>query len=185
MKNVGLINVIDIEATCWDKEHQKKSNTSEIIEIGIAVVDCLDLEIVERDTMLIQPTESSISEFCTRLTTIDDKLLAKEGASFTDALFRLGTEFDAENRPWVSWGDYDRTMFQRQCKRRQAKYPFGSRHINYKTMWAILHASPKELGLGAALQHTHLSFTGTQHRGEDDAWNIAKLLLTDIAKQRN
>ena len=43
---------------------------SEIIEIGLCVVDVARLERIEKRCMLVRPVRSEISEFCTQLTTL-------------------------------------------------------------------------------------------------------------------
>ena len=55
-------------------------------------------------------------------------------------------------------------------------YPFGDRHINLKAEFASANGRRKKLGVPAALRSVGLTFSGSHHRGIDDARNIACLL---------
>jgi inhibitor of KinA sporulation pathway (predicted exonuclease) len=79
---------------------------------------------------------------------------------------------------------YDRRQFERQCQSRYVSYPFGSRHINVKSLLAIIHALPQEVGMAKALELLNLPLEGTHHRGGDDAWNIAGILSELLLQTR-
>lgn len=171
-----LLNVIDVEATCWDKK-TPAGQTSEIIEIGIAVVELHTRQIVKTHSLLITPGESEVSGFCTQLTTLTQDKLLREGISFPNAIQILKKQYGSIMHPWASWGDYDRNMFTKQCQRREESYPFSGRHLNVKTLYAMQHGLPFEVGLGEALAYNNIPFEGTPHRGIDDARMIATMLL--------
>ena len=80
-------------------------------------------------------------------------------------------------RPWASWGDYDRQQFLRQCQATDIKYPFGAVHTNAKAMLTQAYGLRKRPGMAAALKIAGLPLEGRHHRGEDDAWNIAALIV--------
>lgn len=77
MKITNTIIIIDLEATCWRGE-VPKDQVSEIIEIGICLLDIKTRVISKNKGILIQPERSKISPFCTDLTTITQELLDKE-----------------------------------------------------------------------------------------------------------
>jgi len=77
--------VIDLEATCW-RGRPPEGMYNEIIEIGITGVDYRTKEIKFKDTIVVKPKFSDISEFCTELTSIDQELIDKEGVDFEEAL---------------------------------------------------------------------------------------------------
>ncbi|MEO1289376.1 MAG: 3'-5' exonuclease [Chloroflexota bacterium] len=166
--------VIDIEATCWYKQKNPPNQRSEIIEIGICRYDLASGEISDNRGILVQPTESQVSEFCTELTTITPELLDKEGVSFADALTILRDDYHSEHRLWMSWGNYDRRMFIEQCQRRDMAYPFTDNHCNLKNLFANFYRN--RLGTKAAMNKIGLEMQGTHHRGVDDAHNIARIL---------
>jgi inhibitor of KinA sporulation pathway (predicted exonuclease) len=170
-----LLNVIDIEATCWDGD-APAAQVSEIIEIGLCVVDLEARRRVERHAILVKPQRSTVSDFCTRLTGITPADL--DGATlFAEACGRLVAEHDAVNRSWASWGDYDRKQFASQCAQTDVPYPFGPSHINAKAVFATVHGLRRRAGMAQALDLAGLPLEGRHHRGVDDAWNIAALIL--------
>jgi len=92
--------------------------------------------------------------------------------------------YDSSNRTFISWGDYDRKQFQNNSKDYNVKYPFGPRHLNLKNAFSLLHGLDRELGMDAALEFLKIPLEGTHHRGDDDAKNIAKILLAILKKFR-
>lgn len=191
-----LINVVDVEATCWGDQVKTEVDferdglhVNEIIEIGICPLDVLGLTMPKGTSIMVKPAVSEISEFCTKLTTITPDMV-KNAPSFWHACNRLTAEFHSRNLTWASWGDYDRIQFERDCaayddpasgqpKLRQLRaataYPFGRRHINVKTLFALVRATA-ECSLSAAMEQLGMEFSGTPHRGDDDAYNVARVL---------
>jgi len=174
MPKLDQIVVIDIEATCWRKR-PPPGQQHEIIEVGIATVDFQLCQPLEKESILVKPMLSTVSEFCTQLTTLTQEQV-DTGVSFREACDRLKSEYHTHNRVWASYGNYDRTQFEKQCQMMQVPYPFSTRHINIKTLLAILYGLPKEVGMAQALELLNLPLMGTHHRGVDDAWNIAHIL---------
>ncbi len=166
--------VVDVESTCWEGT-PPGGQVSEIIEIGVCPVEVRSGVRGERRSVLVRPTRSTVSPFCTQLTTLTPGTVA-EGVSFAEACALLRREYRSADRVWASYGDYDRKMFERQCADFGVKYPFGPRHVNVKTLFALTHALPKEVGMAEALRMAGLELDGTHHRGHDDAYNIAGLL---------
>jgi inhibitor of KinA sporulation pathway (predicted exonuclease) len=169
----GLLNVVDVEATCW-AGNPPPGQVNEIIEIGLCVVNLDTLERVERDRIMVRPARSTVSAFCTELTGITPEEAAA-GVSFAEACERLRRRHRADSRPWASWGDYDRKQFQRQCKGPQ-RYPFGALHSNAKAVFAEAKQVRRQ-GMADALRTAGLPLEGRHHNGSDDAWNIAALVL--------
>lgn len=173
-KKLDAIIVVDIESTCW-KSNPPQGEESEIIEIGICLLDVASASPTEKESILVKPERSRVSQFCTELTTLTQEQV-DEGISFAEACALLKSKYKSPQRVWASYGDYDRNMFQKQTLRRGMKYPFGPRHINVKTLFALAYNFPKEVGMPAALETLQIPLEGTHHRGGDDAWNIAKIL---------
>ena len=138
--------VIDVESTCWEPpEVQPKGEFSEIIEIGIAVVNIKTLKTLQNDSIIIRPQNSTVSKFCTKLTTLTQEMV-DQGMTFQAAMATLRQNYESENRTMVSWGDYDRKMFERNCKDYGCKYPFGQRHLNLKNCFTMPMASTRNRG---------------------------------------
>ncbi len=170
------IIVVDLEATCWEGFDAPDGQTNEIIEIGVCLLDPHSdpIAITDKRSILVKPIESVISPFCTELTTITPELVEKEGITFDEACHILETEFDSRNRLWVAWGGWDKRFFLSQCKRRKIRYPFSKKHSNIKR---VFHENYGErLHFALALEKARIEAHGTAHRGDDDAYNTARLL---------
>ena len=176
MKEKNLINVIDLEATCWSK-NKGVGKTSEIIEIGITVLDRRSLEIVSTESILVKPRVGEISEFCTQLTTLTPEYVDEHGIEFSEAARILEEKYSSKSRLFASYGDYDREMFEDQFRRLAIPSVFGPDHLNIKKQFAKLHALKKEVGMAGALSKLGIPLEGTHHRGGDDSKNIAQILI--------
>lgn len=128
-----LLNVIDVEATCWEGD-PPPGQRSEIIEIGVCVLDLGTLERVEERSLLVRPEHSEVSVFCMGLTGLTPAEVAM-GLTFGEACDVLRRDFNSDSRLWASWGDYDRRQFERQCEG-DGPYPFGAGHTNAKGVYA-------------------------------------------------
>ncbi|MFC8220474.1 exonuclease domain-containing protein [Streptomyces sp. NPDC057362] len=177
--HAGLLNVIDLEATCWEGQPPPGA-VSEIIEIGLAVVDLDARERVARHRILVRPTRSRVGAFCTELTGIT-QAEADRGVSLAEACDTLVRDHGAGVRPWASWGDYDRRQLVRQCAADGIAHPFGHpaerAHTNAKAVFAETYGLRRRPGMARALGIAGLPLEGRHHRGVDDAWNIAALVL--------
>lgn len=169
--------VVDVEATCWEGD-PPPGETSEIIEIGVCELDVASGSRVGKHSVLVRPERSSVSDFCTSLTTLTAAQVSS-GLRYPDACRLLRKDFRSRDRVWASYGDYDRKQFERQ-----GDYPFGPRHLNVKTLFALTRNLPREVGLAEALDLAGLPLEGTHHRGDDDAWNIAALLAGILLSAR-
>ena len=175
-KLLDKIVVVDVEATCW-RGKPPEGEQSEIIEIGICLLDVANGEITANKGILVRPSRSTVSAFCTELTTLTQEQV-DTGISFTEACNMLREKYLSKDRVWASYGDYDRRMFRKQCEMEGFPYPFGTRHINVKTLCALRNKWIKETGMARAMERLKLPLIGTHHRGVDDAFNIAKILQT-------
>jgi inhibitor of KinA sporulation pathway (predicted exonuclease) len=176
--------VIDIEATCW-RGKPPPGEQREVIEIGLCAFDLERGQPGFTRSILIKPQCSTISEFCTELTSITPEMAAK-GMLFNEACTLLRRDYDSLNRVWVSWGKDDRHMFQMQCADSRVTYPFGpQQHIDLRRLFAQLQRTDtrvkiRQVGLKAALELMDLQYEGTAHRGVDDAYNTARLLAAMV-----
>lgn len=174
-KQLDKILVIDVEATCWEGANPPGME-NDIIEIGVCLMDVATGEISDSRGIIVLPERSTVSPFCTQLTTITPELVAQEGISFKEACAILKKEYNSQSRAWASFGAYDQKQFQRQCMATGVAYPFGPSHINVKTLFALRQKLAHEQGMAGALHLLDIELEGTHHRGVDDAKNIAKIL---------
>ncbi|MFD3484792.1 exonuclease domain-containing protein [Streptomyces sp. NPDC058665] len=178
MTGERLLNVVDVEATCWEGQ-PPPGQVSEIIEIGLTVVDLRAGERLAKHRLLVRPSRSKVSPFCTELTGLTQTEV-EEGLPFAEACRTLAAQHRTGLLPWASWGDYDRNQFTRQCRRTGTEYPFGHRHTNAKVAFTASYGLRRRPGMAQALTVAGLPLEGRHHRGDDDAWNIAALVL-DLA----
>lgn len=174
MKPDRFLNIIDVEATCWDGP-PPPGQTSEIIEVGVCVLDPTTLERVEKHSIIVKPEHSTVSAFCTELTGWTQADVAG-GMSFQAACRHLRKAFQSDSRTWLSWGDYDRKQFERQCNASNTRSPFSARHINAKLEFAQARNGGRKLGMAQALGLLGWPLKGRHHNGADDAWNIAGIV---------
>ena len=170
------IVVIDIEMTCWEGFDAPPGQENEIIEIGVCLLNPTadSPQITDKRSIMVKPIRSEISPFCTELTSITPKMVAERGIDFPTACHILETEYDTRNRLWASWGSFDRRMFRQQCKSRKVRYPFSKKHCNLKRLFQDSFGT--RMGFARAMEAVGIELEGTQHRGDDDAYNTTVLL---------
>lgn len=182
MKNLKRLLVIDVEATCWQKTQDiPPGEESEIIQIGLCLVDMEHLVKIDKRRIYVKPHNSHVSAFCTQLTGITEKDLVN-APSLKEACQQLITDFRSKENVWASYGDYDRKQFEKQLGH---ETPFGTRHINVKTLAGYALNLQTEIGMDAALERLGLTLEGKHHDAADDAWNIAKIFIHLMQKCRN
>lgn len=180
---MNTINVIDIEATCWEgKDDIPFGSKSEIIEIGICQINLQTLDRTKKRSILIKPKFSTVSPFCEQLTTITQKMLDQDGVSQQEAVDILLKEYNSLYLPWASYGFYDQKMFKEMWDLYGIQYPLHNRHTNIKFNFAMMFGLTKEVGMDSALEMLKIPLDGTHHRGSDDAWNIAAIMIDMIKK---
>ena len=182
-KLLDQIIVVDLESTCWE-DAPPPDERSEIIEIGVCVLDIASGERLEQEGILVRPQHSHISEYCNHLTTLTQSMV-DSGISFAESCEMLEKKYLSRRRVWASYGDYDRKMMARQCGEMDVPYPFGDTHINIKNILAFSLGLSKEVGLDQALALLNMPLVGTHHRGVDDAWNMAGILSRILLHARN
>lgn len=180
----GKIFVVDVESTCWEKE-PPKGQKSEIIQIGITVVNSKEIKIEESMSFFTRPIFSKVSEYCTELTGITPEQVAK-APLFSDVCHKL-QNMGLKHYTWASYGDYDRTMFYKNCDYYEDGcdlYPFGLRHWNIKDLIGHTANWSKNRGVLESLDFIGENFEGRHHDGQDDSKNIAKVLVYLLKKMK-
>lgn len=171
IKRLHEVVIFDLEATCDDKSLVFNFD-NETIEIG--AVKIVDYEIIDEFSAFIKPRDTSITSFCTELTTITAADVA--GASdFLTVLHDFG-QFTG-NAKILSWGKYDQKQLAKDFLRHHTEPPkWLSRHINLKSEFATFKGV-RMCGMRRALAYCDIPLEGIHHRGIDDARNIAKIYL--------
>lgn len=176
------IVIVDVEATCWENQPPPPGERNEIIEIGVCLYDVKENTLSKKRAIFVKPTVSTVSPFCTQLTSITAEQLEEHGMSFYAACQILENEYESRGRMWGSWGNYDRHMFKDQCKDFRVRYPFSDRHVNIKQLFAKAVLESKAVGMSKALELVDFPLEGRHHRGDDDAWNIGRLVQHMVEK---
>lgn len=174
--------VIDLEATC---DEPRPKWQSEIIEVGVCLLDIHTFEITDNEGYLVKPVNTPITPFCTKLTTITPELIAAQGRALNGVMNILDEKYRLSQRMWASWGDYDRNQLMSECQIKNIHFP-GSRstHLNLKALMALEYGWHGQTALDEALKRFNLTLEGTHHRGKDDAYNIAKIYAAHLKSVR-
>lgn len=184
--------LIDLECTCGLGVPNER-DVQEIIEIGTWVGSEDDWREPRRSqhSLYVRPQHTAINEFCTRLTGITAAQVSGE-PTFESRVQWLGSvglhRWNADR--WGSWGEFDKSQFQRQCDREGLENPLAQLgHINAKAVLKpLLQAMAEEMGsqfprgarrgvgLGTALNLLGMKFEGRPHSGADDAFNAGRVI---------
>lgn len=166
--------VFDLEATCW--EGRPPSKIQETIEIGAVRLNAYG-EVEGSFNKFIRPIlNPRLSHFCRELTTIDQAYIDRARA-FPEVIeqFQDWAEIFDEDYLLCSWGNFDRKMLVQDCKLHGLEFDWVEQHINLKSQYQELKRLRKPRGLKSAVNSEGFEFTGTHHRGIDDAENLAKI----------
>lgn len=176
--------ILDLEATCWDG---KALAPNETIEIGAVCMNDAQ-EIIGEFNRFIKPAQSdTLSDFCTELTSITQEMVENE-PYFPEVIqeFQDWIQAFGGNYLLCSWGNYDRTQFERDAKFHQLPIDWLQQHISIKHQYSeVILATKKLFGMKGALDKEGITLEGTHHRGIDDAKNIAKIFLRHFGKWKH
>lgn len=168
------ILVFDLECTCW-MGHPPEGMRQEIIEIGCCLLDVNTWAISQRRSIIVRPSSSTISEFCTRFTSLTQEVVDK-GVSLRDACDILVEEYGSTSAMSSAWGRFDAKQLNKDCRHSNLPSPLSGRHINAQRRFAAHSGIKQEMSVTNALNHINKQFDGMKHRAVDDAYNTAVLL---------
>jgi len=169
--------VIDVESTCWERPEDKGAQESDIIEIGIAIVDLRKRELESTHQLYVQPVRSTVSTFCTNLTGITPEILQAQG-QFPEVWPRVAELVrDHNTGTWASWGDYDRNMFENTVNWWNEDWLLPRTHMNLKQLEATMRGRDRGVGQKRSVQAAGLTWEGRNHCGRDDAQMAARVLI--------
>jgi len=142
--------VLDLEATCWEG---KNKSTNEIIEIGALCIDS-NQNVLGEYCSFIQPKLNPIlSDFCTELTTIEQKDV-DNAPLFPEVLYDFLDWIESFGEPYYlcSWGFYDRTQFKKDCTLHGLDTTWLKQHISLKHQYADIHNLRRPIGMKGAFE---------------------------------
>ncbi len=164
---------LDLECTCWRED--QNSERMEIIEIGAVRLDDR-FEPVDDFNAFVRPVvEPILSEFCTRLTSIEQADV--DAAGIFPAVFDDFRRWAGEEPfRWFSWGAFDYQQIGRDLRRHGLAWPGELAHYgNLKGIFARWAGLAQPIGMRRALRRLELPFNGRHHRAIDDARQTAAI----------
>lgn len=181
-RTLDSIVVVEISTTGWDG-CPPPGQVRDIIEIGACLVDARTLQRREPRRVLVRPTRSIVGPYCTRQTSVTPDEVADAG-DLKAACRVLRREFDADRRPWATYGDETRRELAGQCADHGLALPFGPTHFDVKILLGLGLGLIRPVRLAGALERLGLTDDGTGGRAADDAWQIAAVLARVFAAAR-
>lgn len=175
----AYIACVDLEATCDDSPSFNRREM-EIIEFGCTLLNP-EYKVVGTFNSFVRPTINPIlTQFCKELTTITQDQV--DTADTWDQVAVQIARFLEDQIPggapeiWVSWGDFDRNLINRECERFNICSPMVDQHYNLKKLEASQRNSKKQQGMNTTIESMGLVFPGTLHRACDDAAALAMIM---------
>ena len=157
--------IIDLEATCCDLKAFPDSER-EAIEIG--AVDTLGGSF----DLLVKPVRHpTLTAFCKSLTGITQGDV-DHACGFVEAIRSLIGWRKVDT--FYSWGGFDEVQLKQDCEYHGIDYPFH-RCVNLADVFR--RGSGIRAGRPGAMRHLGLTPKGRNHRGLDDATNIAAIAV--------
>ena len=187
-------DIKDIKYFSLDLELNNKNDgtTPKIIEVGVAFASPVKPEEITRYNWYLDPQEP-ITEFITQLTGITDEIIKEKAVSHETVAEELG----ALIKTWqcfpnpVVWGGgegNDATELKDEFRERNIDFPFFGRRVIYvKTLYAfnqITQGKSPSGGLRKSMISYGLTFDGTPHRADIDAFNTLRFFFHFLEKQR-
>lgn len=171
--------IFDLECTCWKEMHPLL--VQEIIEIGAYHLNDFG-EIEGKFSRFVKPIlNPMLSPFCKELTTITQEQVNR-AKTYPEVIeeFQDWIAVDDEEYILCSWGNYDRKMLVTDCILHRLDFEWTNKHANLKQKYQDLRKLRQPIGLMAALNKEGMEFSGTLHRGIDDAMNLARIFVKYI-----
>lgn len=168
-----MILVIDIEKTCWKPGVKPRDEESEIIEIGVARVTP-SLEVISSPSIVIKPTRSKVSPFCTNLNGWTQAELDRTGIPYAQGIEKL-TSYIRSFTPtaWASWTPME---WDDLCGTSGVFQNKGMPMLYFSIHTRVELFLKKEVSLAEAATEICGEFKGTPNRGRFDAGNVAKII---------
>lgn len=178
-----------------DLELNQYNGHPKIIQIGVAIGDLERRQILEKKSFMVNPGEG-ITEYISTLTGITDHQV-KDAPDLIGAFKQLAEylqTFETHKQPIV-WGNGDIWALKKELAEMNMSqddwklWPFGFTEMNVKTTVQMILTARKEKtqgGLAKSMNKFGLSFQGTKHRADDDAFNTMRIyfkllsLLADV-----
>lgn len=156
-----------------DMEYNQPSKS--IIQIGIAIGNIETGVVVKKVSWLIH-TEETIAPFIEKLTGINNVDLDDHGLTLQNAYYNLQSLHQEHHcfRNPITWGGGDSVDLRHALNLDEDQFILGRRWIDAKTLFMsrqLVKQLPIQAGLAKAMNKLGLTFKGSKHNAEDDAYN--------------
>ncbi|MBL7986629.1 MAG: exonuclease domain-containing protein [Chlorobi bacterium] len=165
--------VVDLEATCWAGGERRSE--AEIIEFGCVKLLRGGLQEDGEFQSFVRPERHpKLSEYCTRLTGIQQRDVDAAG-NFSAVMPRL-LEWIGEPTAvtFCAWGSYDRFLMQQSCRFYRLPYPFDPEFIDLRLEFRDRFAG-RIVPMPQAMKMLGLESNGPKHSAINDARNAARI----------
>lgn len=173
---------VDFELTC-SNDPPSEPVRPEIIEIGIAELDLASLQIVRSESYYVKNIFSPVTEKCTQLTGITQKILDKQGRPLAEVCGTVMKKFGSGNKAWASWGS-DKEAIDRDCTDKGIVSPFSEAFFNIGLDYSQMTGLDRSVGLHDALHMLGDQAVTEHHRAVNDAIEAARVDIIRMRLQR-
>jgi 3'-5' exoribonuclease 1 len=172
--------IFDLELTCW--EGDMAGRHQEIIELAALKINSYG-HTTSRFNRFVKPKWYPIlSPFCSQLTTINQaqinlaKSFKEVSRDFIDWI-----DMDQEKYYLIAWGHNDLGFLKNECQNHNIDREWLENYVDLNNKYIKLRKLRDSISLLGALSLEGLEFEGTQHRAEDDAYNLSRLFIKYLA----
>lgn len=173
IKRADKVVVFDLELTCWDTPCPPDGEVPEVIQIGWCLLDAATGERSGRQSLIVKPSRSRVSTYCTALTGITPQD-ARRGVPLRDACIRM-TKMGLRQYACAGYGD-DLECLLKEAAINGAEIPFSRDYIDISLLVKLAARTYKGVSLEAACGALGVEMDGELHRADWDAWNAAGAL---------
>lgn len=164
------ISCFDLEMCCWEDSRQ----IGEIISMGVCELDLKSGKITREAHYYVKPVLDTVSEFCTSLTGITQRVVNRQGRPLSEVINSVTAKFGTK-RPYVAWGE-DGDYLGRMARRQNFYLP-NMVFLNAALLYQLRRRhSGDSIGLAKAMQQHGLEFEGDAHNALNDSRNMARLI---------
>ena len=166
----------DMEMACWDDQHRRKG---EIISIGVAEFCLITGDFHREAHYLVKPDRDEISEYCSNLTGITQRMINRQGRPLNSVLDSMHKKFGSSGKIYAAWGE-DSEYLHREC--RWKRIPFRmQKSIDASLIYHLKKrlVTGQSIGLSKAMAESSMAFEGDAHNALTDAKNLARLIYQE------
>jgi len=172
--------VFDLELTCW--EGDMAGRQQEIIELAALKINSYG-HTISRFNRFVKPKRYPIlSPYCIKLTSINQSQI-NQAKSFKEVIrdFMEWIDKDQEEYYLIAWGHNDLGFLKNECNINNVESDWLITYVDLNSKYIRLRKLRDSISLLGALSLEGLEFEGTQHRAEDDAYNLSRIFVKYLA----